>query len=62
MDTRKHRCQRDAAEREERIRRITEQIRNDEYVVDAELLADAILRHLGMLAPAARQRTRQGRS
>ena len=39
--------------REAKLRRLTELIRNDEYEVDADLLADAILKHLG-LKPARR--------
>ena len=41
-------CQQDKKEREIKIKRLTELIEKNEYVIDPELLADAILKHLGM--------------
>ena len=42
--------------RELKIQRLRELIRKDEYVVDADLLADAILKHLGMHPRSNRRR------
>jgi hypothetical protein len=48
MNRTKKRCNRGYEEREDKIRRLTELIQKNEYIIDPELLADAILRHLGM--------------
>ncbi len=52
MKDSKKQCRAERESREEKIKRLSELIKNNEYVIDPETLADAILKHLGMDEPA----------
>ena len=51
MEKYRHRCVDMKEQRETRIRRLTDLVRDGSYSIDEESLADAILRHLGQDIP-----------
>jgi anti-sigma28 factor (negative regulator of flagellin synthesis) len=59
MKKSKKQCQPGKENREDKIKRLSELIKNNQYVIDPELLADAILKHLGMAAPGDARRKRR---